>query len=85
MNGERGAVPAARRLLAQNVTASTFRLVREVQQRAPAASIRGLMQERRSLLAELARHVNAGGGAGSLAALRAAVAESDRTLEALIG
>lgn len=81
----RGAVPAARRLLAQNVTASTFRLVREVSERAPASFIRGLMRERQRQMADLARHVNTGEGAGSLAALKAAVAESDRTLEALIG
>lgn len=85
VNAMRSAVPAARRLLAQNVMAFTFRLAREVQERAPAATIRELMDERQRLMAELARHVNARGGAGPLAALRAAVAESDRTLEALIG
>lgn len=85
MKAGRGTFPAARRLLAQNVMACTFHLVRQVQQRAPVGDIRELMAERRRLLADLARHVNVRGGAGSLAALRAAVAESDRTLEALIG
>ncbi|HWL63632.1 MAG TPA: hypothetical protein VNQ32_12590 [Steroidobacteraceae bacterium] len=85
MNTVRGAMPAARRLLAQNVMASTFQLVRSVCERAPTATIRELMGERQRQMADLARHVNTGEGAGSLAALRAAVAESDRTLEQLIG
>ncbi|MDQ2641805.1 MAG: hypothetical protein M3Y79_14640 [Pseudomonadota bacterium] len=85
MNPVRGAIPAARRLLAQNVMASTFRLVRSVRECAPMATIREQMGERQRLMADLARHVNTGEGAGSLAALRAAVAESDRTLEQLIG
>jgi hypothetical protein len=47
--------------------------------------MRHLMGERRQLLARLARDVNSSGSVGSLTALRAAVAESDRTLEALLG
>ena len=85
MNSLRGEERAARRLLAQSVMASTFQLVRSVRDQQPLASIRDQMSERQRLMAELARHVNAGEGAGSLAALRAAVAESDRTLEELIG
>jgi hypothetical protein len=47
--------------------------------------MRRLMGERRELLARLARDVNTPEAVGSLTALRAAVAESDRTLEALLG
>jgi hypothetical protein len=43
------------------------------------------MGERQRLLAELARDVNTTEGVGALTALTAAVAESDRTLEALLG
>jgi hypothetical protein len=75
----------AQRLLAQSVMASTHQLVRSVRDGRQPAAIRGLMGERRRLLAELARYVNVPGGAGSLAALEAAVNESDRTLEKLIG
>jgi hypothetical protein len=73
------------RLLAQGVMASTHRLVRSLREGRRPAAIRRLMGERRRLLAELARYVNAGEGVGSLAALEAAVGESDRTLEKLIG
>ena len=85
MNAPCGDVPAARRLLAQNVMASTFQLVRSVRDGAPQAAIRELMGERQLRMVELARHLDTPVGAGSLAALRAAVAESDRTLEMLIG
>jgi hypothetical protein len=77
--------PAARRLLAQNVTAYTYQLVSSLQNARAPAVIRRLMGDRQRLLAELARDVNAKEEVDSLAALRAAVAESDRTLEALIG
>jgi hypothetical protein len=43
------------------------------------------MRERRRLLVHLARNVDGLACAGSLAALTAAVAESDRTLGALLG
>lgn len=76
---------AACRLLARNVTAATYQLVRGMVDARSGEAIRTLMAERQRLLAELARHVNVTGGAGSLAALRAAVAESDRTLEQMIG
>jgi hypothetical protein len=74
-----------RRMLAQNVMASTHQLVRSLCDGGGSAAIRRLMGERRRLLAELARNVNASGGVGSLAALEAAVAESDQALEQLIG
>jgi hypothetical protein len=73
------------RMLAQNVTAATHQLVRSLCVGGRPAAIRRLMGERRRLLAELARNVNASGGVGSLAALEAAVAESDHALEQLIG
>ena len=73
------------RMLALGVVASTMQLVRALEDgRAPAA-VQGLMQERRRLLAELARKVDSPAGVGSLAALEAAVAESDRTFGALLG
>jgi hypothetical protein len=85
MNAMRGGERASRRLLAQSVMASTFQLVRSVRDQQPSTTIRDQMGERQRLMAELARHLDAVEGAGSLAALRAAVAESDRTLEELIG
>jgi len=77
-------LPAQARLLAQNVISSTFQIVHGVRDAGLHARIRGLMAERRHWLAELARYMDAHQHAGSLAALSAAVAESDRTLEALI-
>jgi hypothetical protein len=85
VNGLRPRREAACRLLARNVTATTYQLARGMVDARPGEVIRGLMAERQRLLAELARHVNVSVGAGSLAALRAAVAESDRTLEQMIG
>jgi hypothetical protein len=80
------ALPApGTRLLAQSVMASTHQLVRLVRDGGQVTRIRHLMGERQRLLSELARYVNGTGGVGSLAALEAAVAESDRTLEALLG
>lgn len=79
-----GAGPA-QRLLARGVIASTLQLVRCLAEDRPADTVHGLMAERRRLLDQLARELNAGQAVGSLAALHAAVAESDRTLEALLG
>lgn len=76
--------PAARRLLAQGVMAVTHQLVRGLRDGRHTQSMRELMRERRRLLSELARDVNEHGEGGPLTALRSAVAESDRTLEALI-
>ncbi len=72
------------RLLAQGVTASTFQIVRGVLAAADSEAIRRLMAERQRLLGELARYMNTERHVGSLAALRASVAESDRTLEMLL-
>lgn len=72
------------RLLAQGVTASTFQIVRGVLGAADSDAIRSLMAERQRLLGELARYMNTERHVGSLAALRASVAESDRTLEILL-
>lgn len=85
MNGATTNAASRQRLLAQGVMASTHRLVRSLRDGRQSAAIRHLMGERRRLLAELARYVNDGQGVGSLAALAAAVGESDRTLEKLIG
>lgn len=76
---------SGQKMLARNVMASTQQLVHSLRDgRAPPA-IRRLMGERRRLLAELARYVDVPGGDDLLAALEAAVSESDRTLEKLIG
>jgi hypothetical protein len=76
--------------------ASTARLVRGVRDGHDAAAVRQLMSERRRLLGELVLSVEgsangfpAGTGSeparqGNMHALHAAVAESDRTLEALL-
>jgi hypothetical protein len=71
--------------LAQGVVASTLQLVRAMQDGGSAANVRCLMQQRQRLLARLARKMDDPGHVGSLAALTAAVAESDRTLGALLG
>ena len=75
----------AGRLLAQGVMASTFQLVRDVRDAGDNVAIRNLMAERQRLLGELARYMNADRHVGSLTALTAAVAESDRTLEVMLG
>lgn len=80
-----GAVRASERLLVQGVLACTMQLVRHVREGREPAAVRSLMGERRRMLAELARDVDKLAGAGSLAALSAAMDESDRTLEALLG
>ncbi|HTQ36800.1 MAG TPA: hypothetical protein VMH77_07170 [Steroidobacteraceae bacterium] len=79
-----GAARAAGDLLARGVVATTLQLVRALQGGRPAVA-QGLVRERRRLLAELARNMNNPAQAGLLAALEAAVAESDRTVGALIG
>jgi hypothetical protein len=77
-------VPAARRLLEQGVVASTMQLVRDFRDGRESAAMRHLMLERRRMLAELGLFEPVTDEAGSLWALRAAVVESDRTLEALL-
>jgi hypothetical protein len=77
-------VPSAQRLLVQGVVASTLQLVRSVRDGCEPPAVRRLMLQRRRLLAELALDETAPGQRGSIRALRAAVAESDRTLEALL-
>ncbi len=80
-----GDTRATQRLLLQGVVASTFQLVRCLRDGREASVVNGLIGERRRMLSELARDVDVQQYDGPLAALRAAVAESDRTLEALIG
>ncbi len=83
MNGS-GNDQAARRLLVQGVVASTMQLVRSVRDGREPLAVRGLMLERRRMLAELAQDGSVAGLPGALWALQEAVVESDRTLEALL-
>jgi hypothetical protein len=75
----------AQRLLVQGVLASTSHLVRELRDGAAPATLRRLMAERRRMLGELGTCVASPDFLASMQALNAAVAESDRTVEALIG
>ncbi len=81
LNGGR----AAQRLLVQGVVASTMQLVHGVRDGREALAVRRLMLERRRMLAELAPGEPVAGQGGTFWALHAAVVESDRTLEALLG
>lgn len=76
--------PAAQRLLVQGIVASTLQLVRNVRDGSETPALRRLMIERRRMLAELALDDRAPASPGCLRALAAAIAESDRTLEALL-
>lgn len=75
----------AQRLLVQGVLASTSHLVRELRDGAAPAALRQLMAERRRMLGELGATTGGAEFLTSVQALHAAVAESDRTVEALIG
>lgn len=75
--------PAAQLLLVEGVIASTMQLVRQVRDGQDVSAVRRLMLERRRMLAEIAPDIDPG-LAGSMVALRAAVVESDCTLEALL-
>ena len=78
----------AQRLLVQGVLASTDHLVRKLRDGADAADLRRLMSERRRMLGELSATLGHAQGCAqfdsSMRALGAAVAESDRVVEALI-
>jgi len=74
----------AQRLLVQGVLASTAHLVRELRDGASPGELMGLMSERRRLLGELAATAGCPEFDSSILALGAAVAESDRTVEALL-
>ena len=74
----------AQRLLVLGVLASTNQLVRGLADGAPQAQLIELMRERRRMLGELDAVGDGAGFSGSMCALMAAVAESDRTVEALI-
>lgn len=80
-----GDTQPARRLLVQGVMASTAQLVRSVRDGRRATEVRGLMSERRRLLHELCAHGRGSEELVTLESLRQAVAESDRTLEDLLG
>lgn len=75
--------PAAQRLLASGITASTLQLVRALREHRSGAELARLMSERRRMLRELEALAGDPALAPALAALRAAVAESDRTVEQL--
>jgi hypothetical protein len=75
---------AAQRLLVQGVLASTIRLVNLVQERREAGQVRQLMSERRRLLYEIESGLSDPAHRLCLDAMRAAIVESDRTMEALI-
>jgi hypothetical protein len=75
---------AAQLLLVQGVIASTMQLVRLVRDGRDTPAVRHLMLERRRMLAELTRDDAVQGLPGAAWALREAVVESDRTLEALL-
>jgi hypothetical protein len=74
----------AQRLLVLGVLASTNQLVRGLSEGLPADRLLELMRERRRMLGELDAVIDGVGFAGRMGALSAAVAESDRTVEALI-
>jgi hypothetical protein len=75
----------AQRLLVQGILASTSHLVRELRDGAAPAALKALMAERRRMLGELRTCMSSPDHFASMRALNAAVAESDRTVEALIG
>jgi hypothetical protein len=64
--------------------ASTTRLVRCLLEGRTGPEVRGLMLERRRMLTDLAAELALPEEAAPMVALRAAVVESDRTLEALL-
>ncbi len=74
----------AQRLLVLGVLASTSQLVRGLAEGAPRVRLEELMQERRRMLGELRAATGGADRTGRMGALSAAVAESDRTVEALI-
>ena len=76
---------SAQRLLVQGVLASTSHLVRELRDGAAPAALKALMAERRRMLGELGATLGSPEFHSGVRALNAAVAESDRTVEALIG
>ena len=71
-------------MLVLGVLASTNQLVRGLAEGVPQAQLLELMRERRRMLGELDAVIDGASFAGSMGALSAAVAESDRTVEALI-
>jgi hypothetical protein len=75
----------AQRLLVQGVMALTGQLVRGIGSRSDAASIRELLEARHLMLRELGHSVTDDAAIGCLAALTAAVIESDLALETMGG
>jgi len=75
----------AQRLLVQGVLAVTGQLVRGIGNRSDAASIQELVETRHRMLRELGHSVTDDAAIGCLAALTAAVIESDLALETMRG
>jgi hypothetical protein len=75
----------AQRLQVQGVMALTGQLVRGIGSRADAASMQELVEERHRMLRELGHSVTDDAAIGCLAALTAAVIESDLALETMGG
>lgn len=73
------------RLLSQGVLALTGQIVRGCESGAPAAALRWLVAERHRLLRELGNSVTDDTAIGCLAAMTAAVIESDRALDVMLG
>lgn len=76
---------AAQRLLVSGITASTLQLVRSLRDGRSSVALRQLMSERRRMLGELMAGPVDPALQTRLEALCGAVAESDRTVEALAG
>lgn len=74
----------AQRLLVQGVLASTIQLVRFLRDGGETVELRRLMSERRRMLRALAAGQEGPVDSQRMRALQAAVAESDRTMEALM-
>ncbi len=73
----------AQRLLANGITASTQQLIRALRDGGGGDTLRLQMAERRRMLQELGTGVQGTSFQSILAAMGAAVAESDRTVEEL--
>jgi hypothetical protein len=75
----------AQRLLVQGVMALTGQLVRGIGEQRDPLALRGLMGERHRMVRELGNSVGDGAALTCLAAMTAAVLESDRALEVILG
>ena len=76
---------ATQKLLSQGVMTLTNQLVRGCSNGTDRAALRWLAAERHRLLRELGNSVKDDAAIGCLAAMTAAVLESDRTLDVMLG